>query len=221
MTKSLAAVAFLVPDYDPAIAWFREALGFELLVDAPIGPGKRWVVVAPPGGAGARIVIAKASDDRQRAAVGAGVGGRVGYFLETDDFARDRAAMQARGVRFLEEPRREAYGIVAVFADPWGGKWDLLQPARAARRLRHEPRTSNPDLGRRAGGVLVFAARPRIAGDAVRHRHRARLPPRSRGAPPRTDRPQPTGRVAADPRRVRPRRRPPPRRSSRRSWPIS
>ncbi len=131
MTQSLAAVAIVVPDYDPAIAWFRDALGFELLVDAPMGPDKRWVVVAPRGGAGARIVVAKASDERQRAAIGAGAGGRVAYFLETDDFGRDHAEMRRRGVRFLEAPRREAYGIVAVFADPWGGRWDLLQPARA------------------------------------------------------------------------------------------
>lgn len=131
MTQSLAAVTFLAPDYDSAIAWFRDALGFALLADTPMEAGKRWVVVAPPGGAGARILIAKASDERQRAAIGAAAGGRVGYFLETDDFARDHAAMRARGVLFLEEPRREAYGVVAVFADPWGGKWDLLQPVRA------------------------------------------------------------------------------------------
>lgn len=133
MTQSLAAIAFLAPDYDSAIEWFRDALGFVLLADAPMGPEKRWVVVAPAGGAGARIVIAKASDPRQHAAIGAAAGGRVGYFLETDDFARDHAAMLARGVRFLEEPRHEPYGIVAVFADPWGGKWDLLQPVPATR----------------------------------------------------------------------------------------
>ena len=132
MTKRLAAVTFLAPDYNSAIVWFRDALGFALIDDTPMGPDKRWVVMAPPGGGGARIVIAKASDERQRAAIGAATGGRVGYFLETDDFAGDHAGMLARGVRFLEEPRREAYGIVAVFADPWGGKWDLLQPARAA-----------------------------------------------------------------------------------------
>jgi len=130
LTKSLAAVAFLVPDYDDAIAWFRDALGFELIEDAPLGADKRWVVVAPPSGEGARLLLAKAADARQREAIGAATGGRVAYFLETDDFARDHAAMSARGVRFLESPRREAYGIVAVFADPWGGRWDLLQPAR-------------------------------------------------------------------------------------------
>lgn len=131
MTQSLAAIAFLAPNYDSAIAWFRDALGFALLADTPMEPGKRWVVVAPPGGVGARVVIAEARGERQRGAIGEAAGGRVGYFLETDDFARDHADMQARGVRFLEAPRHEPYGIVAVFADPWGGKWDLLQPALA------------------------------------------------------------------------------------------
>ena len=134
MPRSLATVTFLAPDYDEAIAWFRDALGFELLEDALLETDKRWVVVAPAGGAGARLLIAQASDDAQRAAVGAAAGGRVAYFLETDDFAGDHAAMSARGVRFLESPRHEPYGVVAVFADPWGGKWDLLQAA--ARPLR-------------------------------------------------------------------------------------
>jgi catechol 2,3-dioxygenase-like lactoylglutathione lyase family enzyme len=136
VTKSIAAVAFVVPDYDDAIAWFRAALGFDLIEDAPLDADKRWVVVAPPGG-GARLVLAKAVDARQREAIGAAAGGRVAYFLETDDFARDHAAMSARGVRFLESPRREAYGIVAVFVDPWGGRWDLLQPAE--RQATAEP----------------------------------------------------------------------------------
>jgi len=133
LSNRIAAVAFVVPDYDDAIAWFRDALGFALIEDTPLGAGKRWVVVAPPGGRGARLVLAKAADQRQRAAIGAAAGGRVAYFLETDDFDRDHAAMSARGVRFLEAPRREPYGVVAVFADPWGGRWDLLQPARQAK----------------------------------------------------------------------------------------
>ena len=121
---SLAAVAFPVPDYDEAIAWFVEALGFELIEDTPLGDKKRWVVVAASRHAGARMVLQK-TDDEPRG------DGRVGYFLETDDFDRDHAAFLARGVGFLEPPRRESYGVVAVFADPWGGKWDLIQPARA------------------------------------------------------------------------------------------
>ena len=131
MSNRIAAIAFVVPDYDDAIAWFRDALGFALIEDAPLGAGKRWVVVAPPGGRGARLVLAKAANESQRAAIGAAAGGRVAYFLETDDFDRDHAAMSARGVRFLEAPRREPYGVVAVFADPWGGRWDLLQPKAA------------------------------------------------------------------------------------------
>ena len=82
MTKSLAAVAFLVPDYDDAIAWFRGALGFDLIEDAPLGEGKRWVVVAPPGGAGARLLLARAADARQREAIGAG-GGRARRLLSS------------------------------------------------------------------------------------------------------------------------------------------
>ena len=131
MARSLAAVAFLVPDYDVAIAWFRDALGFHLVEDVALGDGKRWVVVAASRASGARLVLAKAEGARQLAAVGQGAGGRVGHFLETDDFDRDHADFQARGVAFLEAPRREAYGTVAVFADPWGGKWDLIEPARS------------------------------------------------------------------------------------------
>jgi len=125
----LAAVAFLVPDYDEAIGWFRGALGFTLIADVAQGGGKRWVVVAPPGEGGARLVLARAEGERQVAAIGAAAGGRVGYFLETEDFARDHAAFTSAGVRFLETPRKEPYGTVAVFADPWGGKWDLIEPA--------------------------------------------------------------------------------------------
>ncbi len=124
MARKLAAVAYSVPDYDAAIAWFRGGLGFELIEDTPLGGEKRWVVVAASRDAGARLVLQKADGEPKADA-------RVGYFLETDDFASDHAAFLARGVRFLEAPRHEAYGVVAVFADPWGGKWDLIQPARA------------------------------------------------------------------------------------------
>jgi catechol 2,3-dioxygenase-like lactoylglutathione lyase family enzyme len=125
VARSLAAVAFSAPDYDDAIAWFGDALGFELIEDTPLGEGRRWVVVAASRDAGARLVLQKAESE-------SGGNSRVGYFLETDDFDRDHAAYLARGVRFLETPRRESYGVVAVFADPWGGKWDLIQPARAS-----------------------------------------------------------------------------------------
>jgi catechol 2,3-dioxygenase-like lactoylglutathione lyase family enzyme len=123
LARRLAAVAFSVPDYDEAIAWFREALGFELLEDTPLGERKRWVVVAASRDSGARLLL-QLQDEKPINSP------RVGYFLETDDFVSDHAAFLERGVRFLEAPRREAYGIVAVFADPWGGKWDLIEPAR-------------------------------------------------------------------------------------------
>jgi predicted PurR-regulated permease PerM/uncharacterized glyoxalase superfamily protein PhnB len=130
LAHSLAAVAFLAPDYDAAIAWFRDSLGFVVLEDRPMSPSKRWVVVGDASGLGARFIIAKAEGEQQAVSVGAHAGGRVAYFLETDDFAGDFARMREKGVEFIETARREPYGVVAVFKDPWGGKWDLIQPAR-------------------------------------------------------------------------------------------
>jgi len=124
---ALALVSYLVADYDEAIAFFVDRLGFTPVEDTPLGRGKRWVVVAPPGG-GATLLLARAATDEQRAAIGKQAGGRVFLFLRTDDFARDHAAFAARGVRFLEAPRDEPYGRVAVFADLYGQKWDLIQP---------------------------------------------------------------------------------------------
>jgi catechol 2,3-dioxygenase-like lactoylglutathione lyase family enzyme len=127
MPPRLAAVTFLVPDYDEAIAWFTAALGFTVVEDVPTGPGKRWVIVEPPGG-GARLLLARASGADQAAAVGRQAGGRVAYFLHTDDFDRDEARLRAAGTRFREAARREVYGMVAVFEDPWGNPWDLIEP---------------------------------------------------------------------------------------------
>ncbi len=129
MTRSLASVSLLVPTYDEGLAFFRDVLEFAVLEDARLDADRRWVVVGPPGGAGATILLAIPGDERQRRRIGDQTGGRVGYFLHTDDFLGDYEAMRARGVNFLETPRREPYGLVAVFVDPWGGKWDLLQPA--------------------------------------------------------------------------------------------
>lgn len=123
----LSLVAFLVRDYDEAIAWFTGALGFALTRDEDQGGGKRWVVVTPPGGE-MGLLLARAVGD-QAATIGRQAGGRVGFFLETADFARDHARMVAAGVRFLETPRHEPYGTVAVFEDLHGGRWDLIQPA--------------------------------------------------------------------------------------------
>ncbi|MBZ9935115.1 VOC family protein [Mesorhizobium sp. BR1-1-16] len=126
-SMSIATVTLVVDDYDPAIAWYTEKLGFALVADTPLGGGKRWVLVAPAGG-GARLLLAKAEGEAQAARVGDQTGGRVGFFLETDDFARDHAAFLAAGVTFREEPRHEAYATVAVFEDLYGNTWDLLQP---------------------------------------------------------------------------------------------
>ncbi|EST31034.1 VOC family protein [Streptomyces niveus] len=125
----IALVTLVVRDYDEAIAFYTGSLGFDLVEDTDRGDGSRWVVVRPPGGEGA-LLLARAADDAQRGHVGAQTGGRVGFFLHTDDFARDHARMLAAGVRFLEEPRHEPYGSVAVFEDLYGNRWDLLQPAR-------------------------------------------------------------------------------------------
>ena len=127
MRQSLNLVSLVVRDYDEAIAWFTGKLGFTLDQDVDQG-NKRWVVVAPRGGSGARLLLARASDDDQKARIGDQTGGRVFLFLETDDFDRDHAAMISKGVRFLEEPRREPYGTVAVFEDLCGNKWDMIQP---------------------------------------------------------------------------------------------
>lgn len=135
MVHSLASIALLVPDYDQGLAFFRDALGFIVVEDRRLGPDKRWVVVSPPGGAGATIVLAVPSDERQRARIGDQTGGRVGYFLHTSDFQGDFEAMRRRGVTFLETSRREPHGLVAVFVDPWGGKWDLLQPDGAGSKI--------------------------------------------------------------------------------------
>jgi catechol 2,3-dioxygenase-like lactoylglutathione lyase family enzyme len=128
--QSITAVTFLVRDYDEAIAYFTEVLGFALVEDTPLSESKRWVLVAPQGSGGTRLLLAKADKPEQSARVGDQTGGRVFLFLETDDFERDYSAMRERGVRFLEEPRHEPYGTVAVFADLYGNRWDLIEFAR-------------------------------------------------------------------------------------------
>jgi catechol 2,3-dioxygenase-like lactoylglutathione lyase family enzyme len=128
--RSIAHVTYLVRDYDEAIAWFTGALGFRLLEDAPRGPEKRWVLVAPDGG-GTALLLARAATPAQREGIGDQGSGRVFLFLHTDDFRRDHAELAARGVRFVEAPREEPYGTVAVFVDLYGNRWDLLQPTSA------------------------------------------------------------------------------------------
>ena len=126
MSRVLGAVALVVRDYDEAIAYFTERLGFQLIADTDLGGGKRWVQVAP-GTDGPALVLARAATDEQVSRVGNQTGGRVFLFLATDDFSRDYDEMKTRGIRFLEEPRREEYGTVAIFADLYGNRWDLVQ----------------------------------------------------------------------------------------------
>ena len=131
MTVRVAMFTLLVDDYERGIAFYRDALGLRLIEDADMGGGKRWVVLE--GAGGSRMLLAKAVGPAQTAAVGNQTGGRVGFFLETDDFARDHAAFTARGVRFVEEPRREDYGMVCVFEDLYGNRWDLIGRSQGGR----------------------------------------------------------------------------------------
>ena len=127
MKQSLHAVTLVVDDYDRAIAFYVGTLGFQLLQDLDLGDGKRWVRVAPPGAVQCSLLLACAVDADQAAAIGNQTGGRVGFFLQTDDFARDHATMQDYGVIFEEAPRVEPYGTVAVWRDPFGNRWDLIE----------------------------------------------------------------------------------------------
>ncbi len=136
MPRAIAAVTLVVPDYDAALAFYVGTLGFTLIEDTAVAPGKRWVSVEPPGDRGARLLLAKASGARQAARIGDQTGGRVALFLQTDDFARDHAAMLQAGVDFGDAPRAEPYGRVAVFHDPFGNRWDLIEPAQPDRGAR-------------------------------------------------------------------------------------
>jgi catechol 2,3-dioxygenase-like lactoylglutathione lyase family enzyme len=128
--RRIATVTLVVANYDEAIAWYVGKLGFALIDDIGLGDGKRWVTVTPAAGQGPRLLLAEASDDLQKSRIGDQTGGRVAFFLETDDFARDHAAMLENGVDFRETPRHEPYGTVAVFADLYGNLWDLIEPKR-------------------------------------------------------------------------------------------
>ncbi|MEM6478038.1 MAG: VOC family protein [Pseudomonadota bacterium] len=126
MGTRLHAVTLVVPDYEAAIDFYVAALGFELVANEDLGGGKRWVLVRPPGG-GAALLLAKASDAAQRAIIGGQTGGRVGFFLEADDFHAEHVRLLDAGVVFEETPRRESYGWVAVWRDPFGNRWDLIE----------------------------------------------------------------------------------------------
>lgn len=125
----IGLVTVVVGEYDEAIAFYVDALGFAVLEDTPLGGAKRWVVVGPASGAGTSLLLARAATAAQRARIGDQTGGRVSFFLDTEDFIGDHRRMAAAGVRFVEEPRREGYGTVAVFEDLYGNRWDLVQRA--------------------------------------------------------------------------------------------
>jgi catechol 2,3-dioxygenase-like lactoylglutathione lyase family enzyme len=126
MQQHLGLVAIVVDDYDRAISFYVGTLGFELREDTTMSGGKRWVIVAPRGAA-TGLLLARAADDMQKRAIGNQSGGRVFLFLETDDLDRDYKTLASKGLRFTETPRHEPYGIVAVFEDIFGNRWDLIQ----------------------------------------------------------------------------------------------
>ena len=129
MRQSIAALTLVVRDYDEAIAWYTQKLGFEVLEDTAMGGVKRWVRIAPRGSTKTALLLAAAIGDGQSAAVGRQAGGRVFLFLHTDDFDRDYASMRDAGVQFVETPRVEPYGKVVVFEDLYGNRWDFIEPS--------------------------------------------------------------------------------------------
>jgi predicted enzyme related to lactoylglutathione lyase len=137
MAMRIALFSLLVPDYDQALAFFL-SIGFECREDTDLGNGKRWVRIAPKGGQ-AEILLARAVGPHQSKMIGHQGGGRVWLFLETTDFEADYRRMNAAGVTFESAPRTEAYGRVAVWLDPWGNRWDLIEPAKADPALSPNP----------------------------------------------------------------------------------
>jgi len=119
-------IAIVVDEYDTAISHYVNDLGFILIEDTTLSPEKRWVVIAPSSN-GARILLAKASNEDQSAAIGNSTGGRVGFFLYTTEFTQTFDSYTSKGIEFIEEPRKEAYGQVVVFKDKYGNKWDLIE----------------------------------------------------------------------------------------------
>ncbi len=148
----IGLTTLLVRGYDEALGFYVDRLGFALVEDTALGDGKRWVVVAPAGAREGGLLLARATGEAQLARVGDQTGGRVLLFLHTDDFARDHRRMTERGVRFLEAPRDEAYGTVAVFKDLYGNRWDLLQPAPAPASAPATTRAAAHRRGRHPSG---------------------------------------------------------------------
>ena len=135
----IAYVTLVVQDYDDAIEFYTQKLGFSLTEDTPLEHSKRWVLVTPPGSAGTSLLLARAITPQQASRVGDQTGGRVFLFLHTDDFWNDYRTLKARGVRFMEEPREESYGTVAVFVDLYNNRWDLIQLIKERAQTPHIP----------------------------------------------------------------------------------
>ena len=127
MPQTLGHIALVVRNYDEALAFYTQVLGFELIEDTDLGGGKRWVLVSPPGSHGTSLLLAQAATPEQASRIGNQTGGRVFLFLHTDDFWRDYKLLQSRTVQFVRDPIEETYGTVAVFADLYGNLWDLIQ----------------------------------------------------------------------------------------------
>ena len=130
MSQFIAHLSLVVSDYDEAIAFYTQRLGFELLEDTPLSPEKRWVRVAPKGAKECGLLLAKAANDEQQTRIGNQTGGRVFLFLYTDDFWRDYHDYLGKGIRFVRPPQQEPYGTVAVFEDLYGNWWDLIEPTK-------------------------------------------------------------------------------------------
>ncbi len=126
--RHIALITYLVREYDEAIAWFQNALGFKVFEDTDMGGGKRWVVIGPDTSSGARFLLAKTTSHEQSTFIDKAAGGRVAFFLHMDDFQNEQKSMLKAGVKFLEAPRQEPYGTVAVFEDLYGNRWDLIEP---------------------------------------------------------------------------------------------
>ncbi|WP_018620054.1 VOC family protein [Spirosoma luteum] len=128
MKQHIAQIALVVDNYDDAISFYTQKLRFTLIEDTVMSETKRWVVVAPPGSEGCRLLLAKAATDEQRSRVGDQTGGRVFLFLHTDNFARDYQHLLDQHVTIIRKPSVEPYGTVAVFADLYGNLWDMIEP---------------------------------------------------------------------------------------------
>lgn len=135
MKQSIAHIALVVNDYDEALEFYTQKLGFDLIEDTPLSETKRWVLVAPKGATDCCLLLAKGIGNEQRSRIGDQTGGRVFLFLRTDDFWRDHDTYLERGVKFVRSPKKESYGTVAVFKDLYGNLWDLIQFSDADRRF--------------------------------------------------------------------------------------